>query len=300
MSVTNNPVPDEAISPALRVNFWGVRGSIPAPGKNTVRYGGNTACVEVSTGAPGEYVVLDGGTGLRPFGDHLSALDWPGTVDLFLTHVHWDHIQGIPFFKPLYDGRMTVRIHGPAHEGIGIKDLVMGQSDGIYFPVRFSDYSARTLFIDVGQGITWTRARLKIDSFPANHTHNTVGYRLRSADRTLVYFPDNSLNPLDAQRNNGWYDALVEYIRGADLLIHDAVYTDEEYVFRAGWGHSSHEQVLHLAETAGVRSLCLFHHDPDRSDDALDHIVERLQGIVQHSGFPLEIMAAQEGGSILL
>ncbi len=274
--------------------FWGTRGSIPSPGPATVRYGGNTPCVEVR--APdGSLVILDAGTGIRALGDALARRGGAAPVsgDIFLSHAHWDHIQGLPFFAPLYESGNRFRIWVAAAAAPEVESAVRAQMSAGVFPVRFDDVEATMEFRALDG--SHDAPAYTIDTLAVRHPGGALGFRLRapgdSAPR-LVYVPDNELaatTPGDAA--DDWPRSLAEFARGAGVLVHDATFTADEYETHRGWGHSRFDDAFTLARDADVRRLVLFHHSPGRSDDALDAELARLR----RADPPFEILAATEG-----
>ncbi|MFW6079311.1 MAG: MBL fold metallo-hydrolase [Gemmatimonadota bacterium] len=265
----------ETATAALRATCWGTRGSIPSPGPDTARYGGNTACLEVRNAA-GRCFILDGGTGIRALGDRLKRTDGSVHVDLFFTHFHWDHIQGIPFFAPLYDPGATIRIHGPRQDDAEIEKLFARQLESVFFPIPYDALAARLEFSHLGDG-PWRADDVEIEAMRVRHPSTTVGYRVRVGDAVLAYVPDNELVGGSYPVDPDWYDRFLAFLDGVDLLFHDAMLTEAELPAREGWGHSTFRQTIRLARDAGVRRLRCFHHAPDRTDDELTRIVEMLR-----------------------
>jgi len=292
---TSEPSPGDTRAP-LTFRCWGTRGSIPSPGPRTTRYGGNTTCVEVRRGE--RRLILDAGTGIRLLG--LDLLQNGGTFQhIFLTHFHWDHIQGFPFFPPLYRPDIDLSIVGPKQSDTDVRSLFAGQMGSDYFPVPFSVVAARMSFAHLGDD-DWEIDGMTLRTLRVQHPSHAVGYRIEAGDRVVCFIPDNELEGQGYHTGAGWRDRLLEFVRGADLLVHDAMYTDEEYAERVGWGHSTHRQTLRLAEEAEVGKLLFFHHDPERSDDDLDGIVGRLRDEALARGCPVVMDAAAEGIAISL
>jgi phosphoribosyl 1,2-cyclic phosphodiesterase len=283
-----------AAEPALRVTCWGTRGSIPAPGPATVRFGGNTSCVEVR--AARCRLIFDAGTGIRTLSGSVAAEGRPLDAHLFVTHYHWDHIQGFPFLAQLYEPDTKLRVHGPMQGDVPVDEALEGQMSPLYFPVPLGAIAASVEFA-TADGSPWRGDGVCVDAFRANHPGVTYGYRVSVEGATAVYIPDNELG--DAP-DPGWYGALVEFVRGADLLLHDAMLTDAEYGPRRGWGHSTFAQAVRLAEEAGVRRLSLFHHSPDRSDAELEAIAAALRDDLAGRGVPLEVDVAAEREEIVI
>ncbi len=285
---------------SVRATFWGTRGSIPSPGPHTVRYGGNTPCVEVRTQA-GALLILDAGTGIRALGRslHEHANGAPIEADLFLTHAHWDHIQGIPFFAPLFGRGNRLRIWGSAALERRVDQVVRDQMSPVVFPVSFEELAATIEFRSIVEGTPTAGLGYDVEAFGLQHPGGALGYRFQERDGdagALVYVPDNELAPHPRYGSGpDWHDRMTAFVRGASVLIHDAMYTPEEYASCQGWGHSTHLEAVTLALAADVRTLVLFHHDPQRADDALDRCVAECREQVRRAGASLEVVAAAEG-----
>ena len=254
------------------VRFWGVRGSIASPGPDTVRYGGNTPCIEVRCGDA--LLILDAGTGIRPLGE---ALMCQGAVDadLLLTHSHLDHICGLPFFAPVFDAASSVRIWaGHLQPDRTIRSVLQCMMATPLFPVPVEIFRADCAFRNFTCGETLhPKPGVTVRTGPLNHPDGAVGYRVEFAGRSLCYVTDTE-HPAE-----GRDAAIVELVRGADLLIYDCTYTDEEYPAHAGWGHSTWQECLRLADAAGVGRAVVFHHDPKRTDADLDAIAAASEAL---------------------
>lgn len=288
----------------LRLRFWGTRGSIPTPGPTTVRYGGNTPCIEVRTDSGG-LIILDAGTGIRELGHSLVAGLSAGErieADVFLTHAHWDHIQGIPFFAPIFQRGNHFTIWGSKTLETSIDRVVRDLMSPVVFPVNFDELEAQIDFCEIGDGERRSGRGFDVQAFAVQHPGGALGYRFTSTvgdGGSFVYISDNELGRGPAYATGpGWKDELTEFVRGATLLIHDATYTAEEYEGHRGWGHSTHDDALELALAAGVRELVFFHHRPERSDDGIDECVARCRAIVAERGTSLTVSAAAEGLSL--
>lgn len=268
----------------MRIRFWGTRGSIPTPGQRTVRYGGNTACVEVRD-ASNALLVLDAGTGLRELGLSLEG-GGPLTVDLLLSHLHWDHIQGIPFFRPAYDPKSTLRIHGPAQQRPLREMLGLGMDDP-FFPVDLDGLPVQLEVHDMKSGAQRRVGPYDVRATRIYHPAPALAYRVEADGRSLVYATDTE----DAF--NGEVNPVIALARDADTLIHDAQFLESD--FKRGWGHSTIASAILVAVEARVRRLVLYHHDPDRSDDALDTIAVDAQRSAHEQDPGLEVIVAREG-----
>lgn len=288
----------------MDVRFWGVRGSCPTPGPATVRHGGNTPCVAVRTDG-GHLVILDAGTGIRELGRALLAAhgDAPLSGDVFFTHAHWDHIQGLPFFTPAFRPGNHFTLWGAPSLGPSLAVMLRQQMSPEVFPVAFDDLPAR---MDVRTLSRWHHAGAdyELHAAPVRHPGGALGFRLHprgAPGRSLVFIPDNELAGDGAGDDGaGGRAALVAFARGAQLLVHDAMYTGAEYVQHRGWGHSSYRDAVEFALEAGVRTLVLFHHAPERDDDALDAMLALSRTMVRERGGALEVLAAAEGLSLAL
>jgi phosphoribosyl 1,2-cyclic phosphodiesterase len=290
---------------SLRVRFWGTRGSIPTPGAQTVRYGGNTPCTEVRTD-DGWLIILDAGTGIRELGrDLLSRSNGaPIRGDIFLTHAHWDHIQGIPFFAPIFGRGNHFRIWGSQSLERGVDRVLRDQMSPVVFPVTFEELDATIDFRDLAEGTRTEGTGYEVTAFAVQHPGGALGYRFTEPGKTgggLVYVSDNELaehsrygSPPD------WKARMMEFVRGAQVLIHDATYTSEEYDHHRGWGHSTFRDCVELALEAGVGTLVLFHHEPRRTDDQLDAQLAECRAFVKARGGALQVVAAAEGLTLTL
>ena len=253
-----------------------------------MRYGGNTTCVEVRAGD--DIIILDAGTGLRLLGRSLLAefKHKPLNLTLLISHTHWDHIQGLPFFAPIYDARCRLRILGGAGARRGLVAALTGQMESTYFPVPF-DKLPSNIEIEALADFNFSIGPVLVRAHRANHPGMCVGYRLFSPDGIVTFFPDTE------PRTGGNDRDMIEFVRDADLLILDSQYDRAEYKKHVGWGHGCVDDSVVLALSAGVRQLCLFHHDPDHDDRTIDAFVKRARGLVKKHGGKLQVEAAREG-----
>lgn len=266
------------------VQFWGVRGSIPAPGSETVRYGGNTSCVEMRAG--GKRLIFDGGTGLRVLGKQLMK-QMPIEAYMFFTHSHWDHIQGFPFFMPAFVKGNCFHIYGAiAPNGATMKQRLSDQMLHPNFPVPIQVMQSDLKFYDLFPGDQMQIGDITIETGPLNHPNTAMGYRVTWQGRTVVYATDTEHYPDRLDEN------LLYLARDADVLIYDACYTDEEYHDpkspKIGWGHSTWQEAIKLAKAAGVQKAVIFHHDPNHSDDFLDDVESQVRAV-----FPNSVLARE-------
>ena len=279
----------------VNVKFWGTRGSVPTPGSGTTKYGGNTSCVEVSWGEGGR-VIFDAGTGIRALGELLAKDGNPDRCDIVLSHLHWDHIQGLPFFIPMFIPGAEIHIWGGEGKGVTLDRMMDHQLHSAFFPVGRSQLSANILFHMVTEapfeirGATVTSAKL-------NHPGGGSAYRLEIDGKSVVYATDHEASTSASSTPESLDPDLIRLASNADLLIHDAQYSDEEYIrYRKGWGHSSFTDAIAVAKLAGVKRLALFHHDPSHTDDFLAREEERLQ----RENPDLVILAAAEGLEVVI
>lgn len=248
----------------MQIQYWGVRGTVAVPGPTTTRYGGNTSCVAVEF--RDSVLIIDAGTGIIPLGKHLANSD--KRIFLLFSHLHLDHIRGFPLFAPLYQAESAVTLIG--FERNGVDWFPTDMFDGVHFPTDVRDLPASIAKAPSSLTSSVIGADAEVTFLPINHPGGANAIRIRSDDGTFVHVPDNELLP-----GTRSYIDLVSFCKDAELLSHDAQYTEEEYAGKAGWGHSSWERVCQLAKEASVGHVVLFHHDPDRDDDALDDIQRR-------------------------
>lgn len=270
-----------------------MRGSIPTPGRGTVRYGGNTTCVEVRIGD--DIIILDAGTGLRLLGQSLFAEfpEQPLSLTLLISHTHWDHIQGLPFFAPIYDARCRLRILGGEGARKGLVEALTGQMESTYFPVPFSKLPSN-IEIEELREFNFAIGNTLVRAQRANHPGFCVGYRLFSPDGLVCFFPDTEPRPGGDDRE------MIDFIRDADVLILDSQYSRAEYRRHTGWGHGCVEDSVALALRAGVKKLILFHHDPSHDDRTIDGLVQHARALVKKQRGKLKVEAAREGLAIQL
>ena len=274
----------------MRVTLWGTRGSLAAPGPETVRYGGNTACVEVR-GKRNALLVLDAGTGIQRLGAMVRG--GRGRIDLLLTHLHMDHIQGLGFFEPLYERGREIHIWGPPSPTLDLRTRLARYLSPPLFPVRLRDLPCRLTLHNVPPE-RFEVGGLEVEAALVCHPGSTVGYRISEGTRSLAYLPDHepALGLREFPGDPEWTSGF-DLAAGADLLIHDAQYTTEEYQKRVGWGHSSIRDAIAFATVAGARRFVPFHHDPTHDDAMLDC----LDSVVRTGDLPFGFVAGTEGAT---
>ena len=301
----------------MKVNFWGVRGSYPVPGPDTNRYGGNTSCVEVriddDPAAP--RIIIDAGTGLRKLGKEMmlgEAGEGKGAAHLLVSHTHWDHIQGLPFFAPLYQKGNQLFVYARQRDDRHLQSVFASQTDSHYFPVPFDEAQADVHFRELMEGVHFEIGPVKVACTRLNHPWIAMAYRLEYAGKIVTYVTDTApfrdilieqefirqpprpgdpLTQEDAEKLATMRDGVVRLCDGADLVIYDTQFTPEEYAQKPHWGHSCPEDAIEIARAAGAKNVVLFHHSPERTDDQIDALLEYQRSITKDIG----LVAAAEG-----
>ena len=285
----------------MYIRFWGTRGSIASPGERTARYGGNTSCTEVRT-PDGTLIVLDCGTGARELGLHLTqTLKPPMHLHLFIGHTHWDHIQGFPFFVPAFVPGVELNVYAPLGFQQSLEEAMAGQMEYSYFPVKLRDLRSRIHFTELEEGF-FRVGDVLVETQYLNHTAPTIAYRITSGRATIAYVTDHEpfWKPEDGVLHHPGDQRHVAFMKDADLVIHDAQYSEEEYLQRVGWGHSTVEYAVDVAMEAGARRVALFHHDPTHDDAAMEALEARAKARAQAAGSRMEVFAAREGLELTL
>lgn len=277
------------------LKFWGVRGSTPCANKENMEFGGNTTCLQIELPQNNEVLILDSGTGIRNLGNHLVQNGKEVKGHIFITHPHWDHIQGFPFFKPIYSPKNHFDIHMPRQVNGGCKEILSGHLTKTFFPVAIEMLDANIEYItqpaekqDYGQ--------YTVEYMLSNHPINTAIYKIEIEGKKIVFCPDNELTPFADKTDAYFYTKFKEFIKGADVLIHDAQYNRQNYPSRVGWGHSAWEDAVAFAKRAEVKNLFLTHHDPDSSDEYLNDLEKKIQQM--HGDEFDSIFLAREGVNI--
>ena len=303
----------------MRIKFWGVRGSVPCPGPKTVKYGGNTPCIELRFKKLNRLIIIDAGSGLRELGIHMMANDLPKgpiNTEIFLSHTHWDHIMGFPFFIPIYVPGSKLKVYGPvSYEGDTLDKIVGGQLTYRYFPVRYAELGADIDYIDLKEGRYNLEDGISLAAKYLNHPILCLGYRFEYEGKVLCTAYDTEpfrnlfcTDPADPSYDEAMAEEgslvaeeqnrmLEEFFRDADLLIHDSQYTQQEYESsKIGWGHTSYEYAIAAARRAGVKKMALFHHEPIRTDDQMEELDKQYCGEGKQGD--LEVFFAREGMEI--
>jgi phosphoribosyl 1,2-cyclic phosphodiesterase/CheY-like chemotaxis protein len=306
--------PKPVVTGPVKVRFWGVRGSIPTPGIQTAMFGGNTSCVEVRAGD--QVIILDAGSGIRALGQQLmrefkgKSLD----ITMLVSHTHWDHIQGFPFFIPAYNPKVNVRIVG--YEGAihGLRGALFEQMQSAFFPVGLNQMASHVTFEELSE-MEFELGAVKVRATFANHPGICLGYRLTTAEGDIVYMPDHEAYErpeAERQKVSGERstpsleyarlqdEKVIEFMRDTDIVITDSQYDAVEYPTRLGWGHTCADDAVELAMKAGVKHLFLFHHDPDHHDEKMVAMIAAAEARVVQAGSPMIVSAAREGAEIEL
>ena len=277
------------------VDFWGVRGSVPSPGPTTTRYGGNTSCVSIT--ADDKILILDAGTGIRNLG---SAIISKPDLEIFVivTHSHWDHIQGFPFFTPIYQPNRPVHMFPTLHKKNVVLASLIDQMDGAHFPITPDQVPSNFNFVTENPLEFLESNGFHLEMVPMNHPGKAFGYKIRIDDKVICYFTDNEIDP--PYEKSIELNELTNQCRNADILIHDAQYTEDDMPLKHGWGHSLISQVTELGKSAEVKNLVYYHHDPERTDDLLDKELEKAAKTLKENGSSVQPYFAYEGLKLTL
>jgi phosphoribosyl 1,2-cyclic phosphodiesterase/CheY-like chemotaxis protein len=284
----------------ITLDFWGVRGTLPVPGEKSLRYGGNTSCLSLEFPS-GQFFIFDAGTGIKRLGDQVMAQDRQRmTAKIFISHPHYDHINALPFFAPLYVQGNDFEIIGARHGDKDMRALVSAQMEDVFFPITMREFGARVYFRNVAQG-EHDFDRVKVRTMLLSHPGHCLGYRIEYRERSICYVTDNELFPKWTPYHDAHYfEQLSDFVAGADVLITDATYTDEEYKSKVKWGHSCLSEVARLATHAEVEALHLFHHDPGQTDDDIDEKLATTRQLLEELGSAVTCVAPSEGQQYLI
>lgn len=284
----------------VRLRFWGVRGTLPVPGERTVRYGGNTSCLSLEFPS-GQFFVFDAGTGIKRLGDELMARKRQRlTAKIFISHPHFDHINSLPFFTPLYVQGNDFEIIGARHGDKDMRALVSAQMEDVFFPITMREFASHVHFRNVAEG-DYEIDRIKVRTMLLSHPGHCLGYRIEYRQRSICYVTDNELFPeWTPYHDPHYFERLAEFISGTDVLITDATYTDDEYKSKVQWGHSCLSEVVRLATRGQVKALHLFHHDPGQSDDDIDKKLFTTCQLLEKQGSQVACLAPSEGQEFLV
>ncbi len=274
----------------MQLTFYGVRGSIPTPGAEYIRYGGNTACVHIQL-ADETDIIIDAGTGIRKLGLELIKKQTP--IHLLLTHNHWDHIQGFPFFTPIYQENREINIT-PGQTSFNEPDQILKQMQGSVFPVPSSALKSNITVQNLPEDVkSWELGCATIARLPINHPGRGSAFSITENGKKIVYMTDNELYPPYKKETD--FLTFVDFVKNADLLIHDAQYMLSDMPAKSGWGHSVAEEAVKLAMAANAKQLALYSHDPERTDEKIDALVEHCNSFIQAAESQVTLFAAAEG-----
>ncbi len=290
----------ELVTDQIAVNYWGVHGTLPVPGEAYNRYGGNTPCVSVEVGGEPLYV-FDCGSGIKRLSDRIMKTPLERfSCRIFISHTHWDHINTVPFFAPLYLRGNQIEIFGPYQGDLTIERAISAQMESVYFPVTVREFGARLMFRDLREE-RLEFGPVRVDTMLLRHPGYCLGYKLSCRGRSVCYITDNELYlPTDARHDARYVERLADFVRGADVLITDTTYRDHEYPSKVDWGHSCVSQVADLAARAEVKRLHLFHHDPDQTDADIDLKLEETRKALAQLGSKVQCEAPAEGSALML
>ncbi|TAN64092.1 MBL fold metallo-hydrolase [bacterium] len=280
----------------MRIRCWGSRGSIAVSGKQYLKYGGDTACIEVRTDA-GEIIIIDAGTGIRALGNEIVKSK-NQTIHLLLSHAHWDHLSGFPFFKPIYKKDTTLKIYGPQNTRTSLKCIISKAMTAPYFPIEFEDINAKISLLGMGNKKEYDICGVKITTIPISHPNEGAGYRLEENGKSFVFLTDNELTY--RHKTGCRYGDYVNFSKNADVLFHDSEYTRQEYKHTRKWGHSVYLDTLSLALEANVKTFGLYHHNQERTDKEVDAMVQDCKRIIAKKGSKMKCFAVATGTEIKL
>jgi CheY-like chemotaxis protein len=288
---------EDILADQMQMSFWGVRGTLPVSGQRSLRYGGNTSCVSLDF-PRGQQFIFDAGSGIKEYSNALMAAQTKMNAKIFISHPHWDHINALPFFVPLYIPGNEFEVLGAAHPHITMRELIAAQMDDVYFPITMKEFGSRIYFRDLNEG-EYEIDGISVKTLLLSHPGNCLGYRIDYGEHSFCYITDNELFlPGDASHNPHYVERLTKFVAGADALITDTTYTDAEYQSKIGWGHSCISQVVNLAHEAAVKTLYLFHHDPDQDDDAIDAKHARAAALLDERNSSTQLVSPNETLSV--
>lgn len=287
-------------SSTILIQFWGVRGTLAVPGINTNRYGGNTNCITLRF-PNNELFIFDAGTGIKELSNYiLKHNHFPLHAKIFITHPHYDHINGMPFFVPLYMSGNHFEILGTDSSEMTLEKLISGQMDGIYFPVTTKEFAAQIKYTSLDEG-SFDIDGIHVETMLLNHPGRCMGFRINYSKKSFCYITDNELYLENSpEYNQSYVDKLLQFIKNADVLVMDSTYKDSEYGKKVGWGHSCISRVVDIADKAKAKLLCLYHHDPDQLDSDIDEKVTQAQKLLSARNSTTQCIAPKEGEELTI
>ena len=290
---------NKVLEDEIELKFWGVRGTLPCSGKDTLKYGGNTSCVSLEFPRQ-QFFIFDCGSGIKNLGDWLANNRKNIHAKIFISHPHWDHINAIPFFKPLFIQGGEFEVLGANQGDVGMRQIVAAQMGGVYFPITFSQFAARVYFHDLEEE-DLVVSDINVQTKLLSHPGKALGYRINYNGRSICYVTDNELFLESSSFYDPHYEKrLAKFLEGADVLITDTTYTDDEYKIREGWGHSCVSKVVDLADKAKVKNLYLFHHDPDQKDRDIDAKLASAHALLKKRKSKTKCLAPREGDTFII
>jgi len=289
----------------MLLRFWGTRGSIPVPGNSTIKYGGNTPCVEIRSG-DGQLIILDAGSGIRELGKQILQNKQQNSIHIFISHYHWDHIQGIPFFMPLYEKGKNITFYGEGCCGHKVKEILANQMTSNYFPINLDETGAASRFVDIDTNSVYRIGGVTVETRRANHSAPTIIFKITEGDKKLVYMTDNELNTRNSLNGSSTseilekYKDLVEFCSDSDYLIHDSMYDEVSVLSKKGWGHTGNLTLAYFSILSKVKNLVLFHYNPDYCDEKIDDLLKETISVLNSENSAINCVASKEGMCIEL
>lgn len=291
----------------MEIKIYGNRGSIPVPGEQSVKYGGNTPCIRVCDDSGENYLILDAGSGIRMLGNEIVAQNSIKNIDIVITHSHWDHIQGLPFFKPLYTKDFSVNVYAPGDAIKIVEDIINIQMLPKYFPVGPEVFKANIKYFNLEEGEPFNIKSFQLNSIQNHHSPGTFSYKVSSKGKNFVYMTDNEIY-FEAEKRDEpelkivkrLNEKLIDFCKGTDLLIHDIMYTPEDYKERIGWGHSCTKSTAFFASLVNPEKLVYFHYDPDYSDEQIDAIINSAQEMLSALNDKIESIPSMQNLTMII
>lgn len=279
----------------MEIRCWGSRGSIAVSGAEYLKYGGDTTCIEI-TALSGDKIIIDAGTGIRKLG-HKLCKEGYGDLNILFTHSHWDHISGFPFFKPVHLQNSVIKVYGPSLANQSIRTVLSKTMTAPFFPIELDDISSKLSFVDIGPD-DFSIGSITISTIALNHTNEGVGYKFTENGKSFVFLTDNEIrHHFDGGSTK---QNFIEFCKDADLFFHDSEFTEEEYKITKGWGHSVYTDSIEIAGKARVKTLGLFHHNQERTDDQVDEILKHSLEIIKKDGYAMDCIAVSSETKIIL